>query len=1142
MEVPTTPSRQGCCGACRASPRYTKVSRATRVSASFLWDLWSRTAPFVVCFVLAIDVNIHITEYDEVSGEKEARMLEKVLEYDTRTDDSITDIGSLAMPVVSATLVGMAMMQVLLSVGPKFLETAEQTQRASHSGSHPALASIARLTATAPLASRPSVAEAAMRRSTSAAMLLFLSALIDVTTLTRRLVNTEDTGSKEDIMRAYAIIKCGEFITVAGLLWRLQMWCGDPGRAINWKALRAVVLRGGQHSISEVSTDSDDDDAEARAHAAVLGTTSWGDHEGGADGASVSPSGLDASLESETDDSSEFGSSGSSFGLARAAQDMQRAAKMQSYHIRQRSVLRLSHETSADRELGKISNAVGEAARAVAASASFEAGGGLIAMQQRRWRVPVLLLMASLAVSIGWEFRNIINYQGELVPDSVLSELTKHPDAPDDIIRDSPTKVVVILLDGLRYDRAVAVPRFAEMLQDELLAPDFLVHEARARLPAMSIPNWLAILTGAEPELHGVLGNILIPETQLDTMFSVAAAYNLNRGLAASPAFEDIVLSQLPLLGGSAIVDYTYGEDESDVASNFLMDSLLTNTTLEALRTGVPPYRLWLLYNNDIDLQGHCCGVASEWNTDGTYDTAVGDKADNVRRVIDSVDNDTVVIITSDHGHVDPGGHGGIDDHLFSVPLFVYKRGSGLADADLATQPQLRPDEEEADEVWEGQERASTLLDIAVSVTTLLGLPPPGTSEGVPLPFAMHLVPEEDRLAHYQAVLRQQQELYKAVILSVSPSEAARNASRHSEAEPPSDFILATEVPIPDTIEGCAEAIRHLRTQYRAARASIVAEQSLVLMVFSLLVLVIQFAYFLRAVIVDVFVQAPAPRWCCYSCCRGARARESAPPTPADQREATCSLWTSVLLVALFYVLTLATIIVVFYSMGYKKQDSTLLAHESVLEAYFSTTLLASCGLALLFVGGVYATLARVEVDPTRSARVTGVAWIDVAVRWLRSLLRALHRVFAVLHPSDAKFPRLRVLYLVHLFSMAFVCFAVLVTMAVRATYTEATPLGFRMKLLSKDSWVRRFQVMAVQTLTLPLLAALWWGYIHFPRVRPTPTWAVFLLAGKSRYTVSQRRRKRSVVEDADEELEPPGQRALELRRMDGGAITAAGE
>lgn len=69
----------------------------------------------------------------------------------------------------------------------------------------------------------------------------------------------------------------------------------------------------------------------------------------------------------------------------------------------------------------------------------------------------------------------------------------------------------------------------------------------------MSVPNWLSvsrevlcpvlcqnraladfstfaqILTGAEPESHGVLGNLIIPETKLDTVFNKAQQFGLHR-------------------------------------------------------------------------------------------------------------------------------------------------------------------------------------------------------------------------------------------------------------------------------------------------------------------------------------------------------------------------------------------------------------------------------------------------------------------------------------------------------------------------------------------------------------------------------------------------------------------------------------
>jgi arylsulfatase A-like enzyme len=58
-----------------------------------------------------------------------------------------------------------------------------------------------------------------------------------------------------------------------------------------------------------------------------------------------------------------------------------------------------------------------------------------------------------------------------------------------------------------------------------------------------------------------------------------------------------------------------------------------------------------------------------------------------VRLALSTVDNDTVVMFVSDHGHVDRGGHGGVDSVLLEVPLFIYKRNSYLSQSNSTSDP-----------------------------------------------------------------------------------------------------------------------------------------------------------------------------------------------------------------------------------------------------------------------------------------------------------------------------------------------------------------------------------------------------------------------------------------------------------------------
>ena len=86
---------------------------------------------------------------------------------------------------------------------------------------------------------------------------------------------------------------------------------------------------------------------------------------------------------------------------------------------------------------------------------------------------------------------------------------------------------------------------------------DLIVRKMRAQLPTMSVPNWITLLTGAPPEWTGVLGNLLVPETQYDSIMAAAARAGLGRSITGSPWFAEIVRSTLPLLDGDGTIPIT---------------------------------------------------------------------------------------------------------------------------------------------------------------------------------------------------------------------------------------------------------------------------------------------------------------------------------------------------------------------------------------------------------------------------------------------------------------------------------------------------------------------------------------------------------------------------------------------------------
>ncbi|PKN57021.1 MAG: hypothetical protein CVU56_13105 [Deltaproteobacteria bacterium HGW-Deltaproteobacteria-14] len=236
-------------------------------------------------------------------------------------------------------------------------------------------------------------------------------------------------------------------------------------------------------------------------------------------------------------------------------------------------------------------------------------------------------------------------------------------------------RVVVAVVDGLRLDRAELLGFPADVGARCVLD---------AQLPSYSRPNYVALLTGAPPWLSGVRTNDYVGETHLETIFDVAAGAGWRIEAVADGTDWWGELFPHAFGAGSHFVP----QDQFD----------------PWIATWAPgPGSLSLVHIVKADDVAHEEGVGS------AYDAAVVAAGAQLRALWARLDpaHDTL-FVTSDHGHIDRGGHGGPEQVVIETPLFVVGAG--------------------ASSVREGCHGPNT--DLAATIAALLGLPPPKASLG----------------------------------------------------------------------------------------------------------------------------------------------------------------------------------------------------------------------------------------------------------------------------------------------------------------------------------------------------------------------------------------------------------------------------
>ena len=283
-------------------------------------------------------------------------------------------------------------------------------------------------------------------------------------------------------------------------------------------------------------------------------------------------------------------------------------------------------------------------------------------------------------------------------------------------------RVYIVIIDGLRLDKSHDLP-FLDQLRRRGASTQAVTH-----YPTWSRPNYVSILTGVPPTASGVRTNHHTPPVQLDSLMDRVRAAGMRAALGTDYDPLPRMFLRRRSAGPQEPIELVTEEDkhaeldievddplaiagvrapDADLASPFY-DARYAPwpggfvEAGEALAAGTAD--LVVLLVGAADAAGHEHGGASD---EYRAATLVADRA--VGRALQRVDltQDTIVV-TADHGHTNRGGHGGTEREVLDVPLIIAGAGARIG----ASSPDAR------------------LIDIAPTVSALLGIPAPGHALG----------------------------------------------------------------------------------------------------------------------------------------------------------------------------------------------------------------------------------------------------------------------------------------------------------------------------------------------------------------------------------------------------------------------------
>ncbi|MCX4581931.1 alkaline phosphatase family protein [Streptomyces sp. NBC_01481] len=235
----------------------------------------------------------------------------------------------------------------------------------------------------------------------------------------------------------------------------------------------------------------------------------------------------------------------------------------------------------------------------------------------------------------------------------------------------SKDKVLFVGMDGLRYDRidAAKAPTLKSLMANGTYGMSLLYANPMAQ--TSSGPGWSTISTGVWPDKHGVKDNTFI-----------------GKNYAKYPGFLARLNQIRPELSLFAAVDWpeldthgtvTPGADAKLVFNNnyAVNDKVITDQTEDILRNQNPD--VLFVYFGETDEMGHSYGAASQKYLDAidVQDAYLGRLQAAIQARPSYATERWTVIVATDHGHVDAGGHGG--SSIEERRTFVLAQGPGIA-------------------------------------------------------------------------------------------------------------------------------------------------------------------------------------------------------------------------------------------------------------------------------------------------------------------------------------------------------------------------------------------------------------------------------------------------------------------------------
>lgn len=253
-------------------------------------------------------------------------------------------------------------------------------------------------------------------------------------------------------------------------------------------------------------------------------------------------------------------------------------------------------------------------------------------------------------------------------------------------------RVIVVVIDGCRVDR---FHQAKKPYLEAMISRGTLYKQVETAYPARTVVCFSSMFTGAAPESHGISSNLVLKlGLKVESIFDVLRRHGKTGRL----------------VGIAHLID-AFGDDVASVTSvahNDKIDQNLLAAARRELEAHDPD--LLIVQLLAVDQNGH---------TRGTYYPEYVERIEITDRLIEEFMawcadrgylEDTAIVLMADHGQgIGIGAHGHLSEGERYVPFAMW--GSGIAEGLVIEEP-------------------ASILDLAPTISYLLGVEPPKDSVG----------------------------------------------------------------------------------------------------------------------------------------------------------------------------------------------------------------------------------------------------------------------------------------------------------------------------------------------------------------------------------------------------------------------------